>query len=58
MERRYGIEKDMQDYNVTCVFPESEWFIESANFLMSKITGGGLTSPEIARLKKVVTSDK
>lgn len=67
VEGRYGIEKVrqflkltkgkkyMQDYNVTDFFPESELFIESAKFLMSKITGGGLTSPEIARLKKVVT---
>lgn len=67
VEGRYGIEKIrqflkltkgkkyMQDYNVTDFFPERELFIESAKFLMSKITGGGLKSPEIARLKKVVT---
>lgn len=66
VEGRYGIEKVrqflkltkgkkyMQDYNVTDFFPESELFIDSAKFMMSKITGGGLTSPEIARLKKVV----
>jgi hypothetical protein len=67
VEGRYGIErirqflkltkgkKYMQDYNVTDFFPERELFIESAKFLMSKITGGSLKTPEIARLKKVVT---
>ena len=67
MEGRYVIEKVcqlqkftkgkkyMQDYNVTDFFPESDLCIEPAKVVMSKIMGGGLTSPEIARLKKVVT---